>query len=86
MHVLAAQDAPHHLVFTQKQPATLLRRRRSRVRHDLVAQLAREHHAVALAQPPPAMAGITMTSLPSGTCAALPPRVRASSSPMYTLT
>ena len=31
---------------------------------------------------PPAIAGMTMTSLPSGTGASMPPFVRASSSPM----
>src|SRR5437660_1750171 len=86
MHVPPANESIHHLAIAEEQAAAFARRRFARVRHDLVAQPAWKDDARTLDQRPPAIAGMTMTSLPSGTTAPLPPRVRASSSPMYTLT
>jgi len=53
-----------------------------RLRDDLIAQFAWKDKASPVDQRPPAIAGMTMMSLPSGTTAPLPPRARASSSPM----
>src|SRR5256714_11653635 len=86
MHVPSANESIHHFAIAEEQTAALARRRLACVRDDLVPQPAWEDDARALDQRPPAIAGMTMTSLPSGTTAPLPPRVRASSSPMYTLT
>jgi hypothetical protein len=55
------------------------------VRDDLIAERWSEAQRVGYATPP-AIAGMTMTSLPSGTAAPVPPFARASSSPMYTFT
>jgi len=82
MHVPSANQPIHHLTVAEEQTAAFAWRRRARVRHDLIPQTPREDDAGALDQQPPAIAGMTMTSLPSGTTAPLPPRVRASSSPM----
>jgi len=86
MHVASAHQPIHDLAIAEKETATFARCRLPRVHDDLVPQRARKDDARALDQRPPAIAGMTMTSLPSGTAAALPPRLRASSSPMYTLT
>lgn len=86
MHVAAAEDAPRGLILAEQEAATLLRGRLTRVHEDLLAKPARQDELSSFDQRPPAIAGMTMTSLPSGTAAPLPPRVRASSSPMYTLT
>src|SRR3989442_3036823 len=82
MHVAATQDFEGDLVLAKQKSAALLRCGLARVREDLVSQLSREDEPHAVHQLPPAIAGITMTSLPSGTAALLPPRARASSSPM----
>ena len=68
-------------VTTGDETARLVRRIGARVRDDLVADSARERDALR-GYSPPAIAGITMTSLPSGTGADNPPFARASSSPM----
>jgi len=86
MNVPSAHETAHDLAIAEEQATALARRGLARMRHDLVPQPARKDDARAVDQPPPAIAGMTMTSLPSGTTAPLPPRVRASSSPMYTLT
>jgi len=82
MHVATAQHAAHHVFVTKQEPAALLGRGLARVRDDLIAQFAWKDKARPVDQRPPAIAGMTMTSLPSGTTAPLPPRARASSSPM----
>lgn len=66
------------------EPAGLVRCGLARVGDDLVADRARQ--AQGLRYAPPAIAGMTMTSEPSGTLALVPPLLRASSSPMYTFT
>lgn len=68
-----------------EEPAGLVRRGFARVRDDLIAQLASEREDPRR-YAPPAIAGMTMTSAPSGTVAPSPPRALASSSPMYTFT
>ena len=82
MHVATAQHAAHDLVLTEQESAAFLRRGLARIRNDLIAQVAWQDETHAFDQRPPAIAGMTMTSLPSGTGAPLPPRARASSSPM----
>ena len=82
MDVASAHQAIDHLAIAEEQPAALARLGLPRVSDDFVPQLARQDEPIAFDQRPPAMAGMTMTSLPSGTAATLPPRVRASSSPM----
>jgi hypothetical protein len=82
VHVPTANEPIDDLAVAEKQAATLAWRRFAGVRDDLVPQPARKDDPRALDQRPPAIAGMTMTSLPSGTTALLPPRVRASSSPM----
>jgi len=82
VHVAAAEDTTDDLVLAEEEAAAFLRRGRAGMGDDLIAQLACDDETGAVDQRPPAIAGITMTSLPSGTAAPLPPRARASSSPM----
>src|SRR2546423_1305280 len=84
--VAPANEATRHFTVAEEQPAALAWRRVARVSDDLLAKAAREDEPSTSAQRPPAIAGMTMTSLPSGTAAPLPPRLRTSSSPMYTFT
>ena len=86
MDVPAANEPVRHLAVTEEQTAALARRGLARVGHDLVSETSRQDESSTFDQRPPAIAGMTMTSLPSGTAALLPPVFRASSSPMYTLT
>src|SRR4029079_2572574 len=75
MRVRARNDPRGHATTARDQAAGLIRRRSARVLHDRVAQLPREHERVRCvrtslrlcAYAPPAIAGMTMTSLPSGT-------------------
>ena len=85
MDVRTADHARDRAVAPGEESADLTRRFRPGVRGDLVLQSLREAKRVGY-QAPPAIAGMTMTSLPSGTAARVPPLVRASSSPMYTFT
>src|SRR5439155_24820765 len=78
----SAHETIDHLAVAEEQAATLTWRALARVRHDLIPQRARQDDARTIDQRPPAIAGMTITSLPSGTTAPPPPRVRASSSPM----
>jgi hypothetical protein len=82
MDVPSAHDPVRHLAITEKEAATLAWRGLACVSDDLVPQFCRQEQSGAFDQSPPAIAGMTMTSLPSGTAAPLPPRARASSSPM----
>lgn len=85
--VRAADDPADDARGSREQAACFTRGRRSRVRDDLVAELPREGEDATLARyAPPAIAGMTITSEPSGTLALVPPLARASSSPMYTFT
>ena len=77
-----ANDAIDDFAVPEQQATAFARGRLARVGDDLIAQAPREDDPGPLAQRPPAIAGMTMTSLPSGTDAPLPPRLRASSSPM----
>jgi hypothetical protein len=86
MDVPAANEPIRHLAIAEQEPATLARRGLASVGHDLVLERPWEDQPSAVDQRPPAIAGMTMTSLPSGTAAPLPPRLRASSSSMYTFT
>ncbi len=86
VNIPPAHEPIHHLTIAEQQPAALARCGFARVGHDLLAELPRKDETSTSAQRPPAIAGMTITSLPSGTAAPLPPRARASSSPMYTLT
>ena len=83
--VAAADDARRDPVLTCDEATGFIGRRLARVGEDRVAQLRRESERVR-GYAPPAIAGMTMTSLFSGTAASAPPFVRASSSPMYTFT
>ena len=85
MDVRAADHARDRAVAPYEESADLTRRFRPGVCGDVVLQRLREAKRVGY-QVPPAIAGMTMTSLPSGTAAPVPPLVRASSSPMYTFT
>ena len=85
MDVRAADEARDRAVASGEQTAGLARRFLARVRDDVVLQRLPQAQRVGYAAPP-AIAGMTMTSLPSGTVASMPPFVRASSSPMYTFT
>ena len=85
MHVRATDDARDPAAATSKQPAGLTGSFVARMRDELVAQRGPDPQRVGYATPP-AIAGMTMTSLPSGTAAPVPPWARASSSPMYTFT
>ncbi len=82
MDIPTAHESIHDLAIAEEQPAALPWLRLAGVRDDLLAERARQDEPLAIDQRPPAIAGMTMTSLPSGTVAPLPPRVRASSSPM----
>jgi hypothetical protein len=82
MDVPTAHESIGDFTIPEEQPAALARRLVARVGDDLVLKPARQDEPGALDQSPPAIAGMTMTSLPSGTAAPLPPRVRASSSPI----
>jgi hypothetical protein len=86
MDVSSAHNPVHDIAIAKKQTATFLWRGLTRVGDDLVLKLPRQQEPSTVDQRPPAIAGMTMTSLPSGTAAPLPPRSRASSSPMYTFT
>ena len=85
MYVRAADESRDAAAATSKEPAGLTGCFLARVRDELITQRGPEPQRVGYAEPP-AIAGMTMTSLPSGTAAPLPPRARASSSPMYTFT
>ena len=76
-----ANEPIYDLTVAEEQPAALARRGLACVGDDLVLKPARQNEPSPVDQRPPAIAGMTMTSLPSGTAAPLPPRVRASSSP-----
>ena len=77
-----ANEPIYDIAIAKKQTATFLGRGLTRVGDDLVLKRPRQQEPSTVDQRPPAIAGMTMTSLPSGTAAPLPPRVRASSSPM----
>src|SRR6266566_4883221 len=66
MHVAAAEDPSRGLVFAEQEATALLRRRFTRVRENLLAKRAWEDELSSFDQRPPAIAGMTMTSLPSG--------------------
>ena len=85
MDVRAADHTRDREVASCEKSAGLTRRVLASVRGDLVLQRLPEAKGLGYATPP-AIAGMTMTSLPSGTAAPVPPLVRASSSPMYTFT
>ena len=85
MCVRAANDASDDAGAPGEQSAGLAGRLLARVRDDVVLVRLSEPQRVDYAAPP-AIAGMTMTSLPSGTVAPVPPLPRASSSPMYTFT
>lgn len=85
MHVRTADEPRDPTTATRKEPAGLAGSFLARVRDDLIAVRRAEPQRVGYAKPP-AIAGMTMTSLPSGTAAPVPPLARASSSPMYTFT
>ena len=85
MDVRAADHARDRPVAPGQETADLTRRFLAGVRGDLVLQRLAEAKRVGY-RAPPAIAGMTMTSLPSGTAAPVPPLARASSSPMYTFT
>ena len=85
MDVRAADESRDRAVASGEQTAGLARRFLARVRNDVVLQRLPQAQRVGYAVPP-AIAGMTMTSLPSGTVASMPPFARASSSPMYTFT
>ena len=82
MNIPTAHESIHDLAIAEEKPAAFAGLRLARVGDNLLAERARQDEARTLDQRPPAIAGMTMTSLPSGTVAPLPPRVRASSSPM----
>src|SRR4030088_1016871 len=85
MDVRAPDHARYTALVPGKETAGLARRFSARMRDDLIAGRLSDPQRVDYAEPP-AIAGITMTSLPSGTAAPVPPLARASSSPMYTFT
>jgi len=85
MHVRAADHARDGAVAPGKEAACFARRFFTDVRDDLIARRLSEPQRLGDAAPP-AIAGMTMTSLPSGTAALVPPASRASDSPMYTFT
>ena len=81
--IAAAHDAARRFVVAQDEPAAFVRDLVARVRDELVTQRRREDEPASRSYAaPPAIAGMTMTSHPSGTDARVPPLVRASSSPM----
>jgi hypothetical protein len=82
MDVPSAHESIDQLAIAEEQTAAFARRGLARVRDDLLPERARQDETRTSAQQPPAIAGMTMTSLPSGTVASVPPFVRASSSPM----
>src|SRR5687768_9582308 len=85
MHVRAADEPRDAAAATRKESTGFSRRFLACVRDQLIAQRGPEPQRVGYAEPP-AIAGMTMTSLPSGTAAPAPPCARASLSPMYTFT
>ena len=85
MDVRTTDDPRDPAAATSQESAGLTGSFVARVRDELIAQRGPEPQRVGYAAPP-AIAGMTMTSLPSGTAAPVPPWLRASSSPMYTLT
>jgi hypothetical protein len=82
MDVSSAHQPINNIAIAEEQTAAFLRRGLARMADDLVPQLPGQDEPGTVDQRPPAIAGMTMTSLPSGTAAPVPPRVRASSSPM----
>ncbi len=90
MCVRTGDRARRAAVTAGEQTAGLVGRGLTRVRDDRLAQLGAQVELGRRRFPwiarrgyaPPAIAGMTMTSLPSGTGASMPPFVRASSSPM----
>lgn len=85
MRVHAADHPSDRIVAPCEESAGLARRLLAGVCGDVVLQRQAEAERFGY-RPPPAIAGMTMTSLPSGTAAPVPPFTRASSSPMYTFT
>jgi len=85
MHIHAADHASHRAVAPSEESADLARRFLAGMCGDVVPERLTEAERVGY-RAPPAIAGMTMTSLPSGTAAPVPPFTRASSSPMYTFT
>ena len=85
MHVHAADHAGDRAVAPSEESADLARRFLAGMCGDVVPERLTEAERVGY-RAPPAIAGMTMTSLPSGTAAPVPPFTRASSSPMYTFT
>jgi hypothetical protein len=85
MHVRTADHTVDLAVSPGEKAACLTRSVLAGVRDDLVLERLPKAQRVGYATPP-AIAGMTMTSLPSGTTASVPPLLRASSSPMYTFT
>jgi hypothetical protein len=81
MHVRAADNARDRAVAPCDKSTCLTRRFLAGVRDDLVLKRLPEAKRFGY-RAPPAIAGMTMTSLPSGTVAPVPPFERASSSPM----
>ena len=84
MRIRALDDPGRVGTVSGEEAAGLTRRVGAGVRDDVVADRAGQ--AEPLAQRPPAIAGMTMTSLPSGTAVSRPPELRASTSPTYTFT
>gem|GEM_PF-6338090 len=78
------------MIATRDQAARFIGIRFARMRDDRVAELRRQNELLrwvgggtrCVRYAPPAIAGMTITSLPSGTGASVPPLLRASSSPM----
>src|SRR2546428_1028080 len=68
-----ANDPIHHLTIAEEQPPALARRGLARVGNDLLTKSPPENAPSTAAPRPPAIARMTMTSLPSGSAASLPP-------------
>src|SRR4029077_2126960 len=83
MGIRTPDDARRAPALSGDEPAGLLRCLGAGVGDDRVAQRRGERQPVGQ---PPAIAGMTMTSPPSGTAVPRPPEVRASVSPTYTFT
>ena len=77
--IRAADESCRRGVASGEEAARLLRRLRASVGHDVVPKRRREREP--FDQRPPAIAGMTMTSAPSGTAVPRPPEPRASASP-----
>ena len=79
--VAAADDARRDPILAGDEATRFVGCGLARMGEDRFAQLGRDGEPVR-GYAPPAIAGMTITSLPSGTAASTPPLVRASSSPM----